>query len=144
MPLPVVDSVVEYAQAAMPAPLWRGVTVIELDCGEDRDRLCQRFAERARIDAPLRISTAGETPTIATLRVTATFGPADGPLTLTLAAERPVSLDDAQGTLLPRRFTCAPGEAETEFLDRVLDTFLPWRRRGRGPGRMEQLVNREY
>ena len=118
-------------------PLWRGVTTIALQCDGDRDGLCEQLADRARRGAPLHIATAPEAATTATLRMTAAFGPVDAPLSLTLAADRPIPMDDAQGTRLPRRFVAAAGEAIPQFFDRALDAVLPWRSR-RGPGRVMQ------
>lgn len=79
-----------------------------------------------------------ETETHAALRVSAAFGKTDSALPLTLAADRPIATDDAQGSLLPRRFVAAAGEGTTQFFDRALDAFLPWRGR-RGPGRIIHL-----
>lgn len=147
MSMPMVDAAVTTTQVAQPAPLWHGVTTIVLHCQDTRAELCRQLAEQARRDAPIRIATIGETATdeteiLATLRVSATFGETDSALSLTLAADRPVAMDDAQGSLLPRRFVAAVGEGTTQFLDRVLDVFLPWRGR-RGPGRIIQLPKGE-
>lgn len=141
MPVLLVDSAIAAVQA-VPAPLWRGVTTIALQCDGDRNGLCEQLADRARRGAPVRIATVPEAATTTTLRVTAAFGPADAPLSLTLAADRPVPMDDAQGARLPRRFVAAAGEAVPQFFDRALDAVLPWRSR-RGPGRIVQLPKGE-
>ena len=140
MPVPLVDTAITTVQTA-PAPLWRGVSAIVLQCDGDRG-LCEQLADRAQRGAPLPVVTVPEATTISTLRVIAAFGPADAPLSLTLAADRPVPMDDAQGARLPRRFVMAAGEAVPQFFDRALDAVLPWRSR-RGPGRIMQLPKGE-
>lgn len=142
MPVPLTDAAITAIQVARPAPIWRGVATIVLHCNYNKKRLCAQLAEQARRAAPIRITTIAETPTIATLRVIATFGDSGSTQSLTLAADRPVPMDDAQGGILPRRFVAAAGESTAQFFDRALDAFLPWRGKG-GPGRMIRLPKGE-
>lgn len=118
---------------SMRAPIWRGVEEVTLACDVDpaarlSGDFCSAALAEAGRDSPYPVRLADGSGGIATMALRLTAGARDGGTVLTIAGARAVSIDEAQGGLLPRSTAAIPGEAVDRTLARALDNVLPWRR----------------
>lgn len=117
----------------MRAPIWRGVKEVTLACEVDPDArfsgdFCSTALAEVSRDSPYPMRLADGSGGMATMALRLAAGTRDGRTVLTIAGARAVSIDEAQGALLPRSTVATPGEAVERTLARALDGALPWRR----------------
>lgn len=121
------------------APLWQGVDEITLACdaggSESPEDFCAAALAEARRGAPVPVRPAGRPGGLGTLALRLTAASDGDARVLTVAGERAVPVDDAQGSLRPRVARSTPGEPVERLLARAFDAALPWRRAPSGRAR---------
>ena len=122
------------------APLWRGVDEVTLACdGQAGDGFCAAALAEARRGAPYPVRPADGSGGVATLALRLTLASTGDARVVTIAGERAVTVDEAQGALMPLSTRAAPGERIERTLARAFDTVLPWRR-----ARNDRALPRQY
>jgi hypothetical protein len=118
------------------APLWRGINEITLACDVGASGISANFCnvalEEARRGAPYPIRLADGSGGLNTLALHLAVATDVDTRTLTIAGERAVTIDEAEGSLLPRITCSIAGEAVERTLARAFDAALPWRRQRAG------------
>ena len=114
------------------APLWRGVSEIALACDVRAPGVppgfCEVILEEARVGAPYPVRIAEGSLGPNTLALSVAVAIDVDTRTFTITGQRAVTIDEAQGSLLPRITRATPGEAIERTLARAFDAALPWRR----------------
>jgi hypothetical protein len=128
--------------AHMQAPLWRGIDTVAIKCmpGADAeaDLSCADIVASAAHDAPMTVVAwvpgMDQKPALRTLILSMRFDRDARGCAVFISAARAVSIDDAEGGLLPRRFAWCDTADRSACVDRLnyaLDSTLPWRGRSR-------------
>lgn len=114
------------------APLWRGVDEIAIVCDVREPAIsagfCDAVLQEARVGTPFIVRLADGSDGPSTLVLSVTVAMDVDTRTLTITGERAVTIDEAQGSLLPRITRAGTGEMIERTLARAFDAALPWRR----------------